>query len=121
MLREYIKCVLPPLTEVVDPIINLISRFYNFCERREYAFNVLPEYSIIIRRYSPCVRFQLLVYVPLSHIEQFYEASFSKYISHHMLLEKDFMKLFHDFKAFLHCIDKLGLKFNLDNYYSISC
>ncbi len=29
------------------PIMNLISGTYNFCERKEYAFNVLPEYSII--------------------------------------------------------------------------
>ena len=48
VLREYIKCVLPPLTEVVGPIINLINETYNFCERREYAFNVLPEYNITI-------------------------------------------------------------------------
>ena len=27
--------------------MNLISRTHNFCERREYAFNVLPEYLII--------------------------------------------------------------------------
>jgi hypothetical protein len=43
----YIKCVLPPLTEMVGPIINLISGTHNFYERREYAFNVLPEYLII--------------------------------------------------------------------------
>ena len=29
--------------------MNLISGIHNFCERREYAFNVLSEYSIIIR------------------------------------------------------------------------
>jgi hypothetical protein len=28
--------------------MNLISGTHDFCERREYAFNVLPEYSIII-------------------------------------------------------------------------
>jgi hypothetical protein len=27
--------------------MNLISGTHNFCERREYAFNVLPEYLII--------------------------------------------------------------------------
>ena len=27
--------------------MNLINKTHNFCERREYAFNVLPEYSII--------------------------------------------------------------------------
>ena len=48
--REYIKCVHLPLIEVVGPIMNLISRIHNFCGRREYAFNVLPEYLIIIRR-----------------------------------------------------------------------
>jgi hypothetical protein len=47
ILREYIKCILPPFTEVVGPIMNLISGTYDFYERREYAFNVLPEYSII--------------------------------------------------------------------------
>ena len=45
--REYIKCVFLPLTEVMGPIMNLISEIHNFCERREYAFNVLPEYIII--------------------------------------------------------------------------
>ena len=38
---KYIKCVLLPLTEVVGPIMNLISGTHNFCERKEYAFNVL--------------------------------------------------------------------------------
>jgi hypothetical protein len=47
IFQEYIKSVLPPLTEIVDPIMNLISRTHDFCERREYAFNVLSEYSII--------------------------------------------------------------------------
>ena len=47
ILREYIKSVLPPLTEIVDPTMNLISMIHDFCERREYAFNVLSEYSII--------------------------------------------------------------------------
>ncbi len=48
ILREYIKCVLPPLTEVVGLTMNLINGTYHFCERREYAFNVLLEYDIII-------------------------------------------------------------------------
>jgi hypothetical protein len=48
ILREYIKCVLPPLTEVVGPTMNLINGTHDFCERREYVFNVLPEYNIII-------------------------------------------------------------------------
>ena len=29
--------------------MNLISGTHDFCERREYAFNVLLEYNIIIR------------------------------------------------------------------------
>jgi hypothetical protein len=41
---KYIKCVLPSLTEVVSPIMNLINRTHNFCERRKYVFNVLSEY-----------------------------------------------------------------------------
>jgi hypothetical protein len=49
ILREYIKCVLLPLTEVVGPTMNLISGTLHFCEKREYAFNVLPEYDIIIQ------------------------------------------------------------------------
>ena len=47
VLRKYVKCVLLSLTEVVDLIMNLISRTHNFCERREYTFKVLPEYLII--------------------------------------------------------------------------
>jgi hypothetical protein len=31
-------------------IMNLISETHHLCERREYAFNVLPEYSIITRK-----------------------------------------------------------------------
>ena len=31
----------------MGPIMNLISGSHNFCKRREYAFNVLLEYSII--------------------------------------------------------------------------
>ena len=44
---KYIKFVLLPLTEVVGPIMNLISGTHNFYKRREYAFNILPKYSII--------------------------------------------------------------------------
>ncbi len=33
--------------EVMGLIINLINGTHDFCERREYAFNVLPEYNII--------------------------------------------------------------------------
>jgi hypothetical protein len=29
------------------PIIILISKIHDFCERREYAFNILLEYNII--------------------------------------------------------------------------
>jgi hypothetical protein len=50
ILWEYIKYILPPLTKVVGPIMNLINGTHDFCERREYAFNVLPEYNIITRR-----------------------------------------------------------------------
>jgi hypothetical protein len=49
ILREYIKCVLSSLTEVVGPTMNLISGTHNLCEKREYAFNVFLEYSIITR------------------------------------------------------------------------
>jgi hypothetical protein len=34
---EYIKCVLPSLTEVMDLTMNLISKIHDFCERREYV------------------------------------------------------------------------------------
>ena len=37
----------PSFSKSGGPIMNLINGTYNFCERREYAFNVLPEYSII--------------------------------------------------------------------------
>ena len=50
ILREYIKCVLPPLTEVVGPIMNLISGTYHFCEKKEYAFNILSEYDTIFHK-----------------------------------------------------------------------
>ena len=47
ILQEYIKCVLLLLTEVMSPTMNLISGTHDFCEKRKYAFNILPEYSII--------------------------------------------------------------------------
>ena len=43
----------PSLTEVVGLIMNLISGTHNFRERREYAFNVLPEYNIITHSIVP--------------------------------------------------------------------
>ena len=49
ILREYIKYVFPPFTKVMGPTINLISRTHDFCEKKEYVFNILPEYSIITR------------------------------------------------------------------------
>ena len=53
ILREYIKCVFPPLTEVVDSTMILISGTHDFCERREYVFKVLPEYSITTFGFRP--------------------------------------------------------------------
>jgi hypothetical protein len=38
---------------MVDPSINLIYGTHDFCERREYAFNVLPKYSIITLSKDP--------------------------------------------------------------------
>jgi hypothetical protein len=29
--------------------MNFINEIHNFCERREYAFNILSEYDIIIQ------------------------------------------------------------------------
>jgi hypothetical protein len=49
ILQEHIKCILTPLTEVVNPTMNLISGTHYFCERREYAFNALLEYDINIQ------------------------------------------------------------------------
>ena len=46
---EYIKYVFPSLIEVMGPIMNLISRTYHFCEKKKYAFNILPKHDIIIR------------------------------------------------------------------------
>ena len=34
---------------VMDPIMNLISKIINLCEKRKYTFNILPEYLIITR------------------------------------------------------------------------
>jgi hypothetical protein len=44
--------VFSPFTEVVGSTMNLISGTQHFCERREYAFNILPEYNIIIRSFD---------------------------------------------------------------------
>ena len=48
ILHEYIKYVIPHFMWIVDLTINLISGIHHSCERREYTFNVLPEYSIIM-------------------------------------------------------------------------
>ena len=45
--NKYIKCVLLLLTKVIGPIMNLISGIHDFCERKEYTFNILLEYNII--------------------------------------------------------------------------
>jgi hypothetical protein len=75
ILLEYIKRVLPPLIKVVGPTINLISGTHNFCERKEYAFNVLPEYSIIIRYYQiPCT--SNFGTIPILELLQNYSLSF---------------------------------------------
>jgi len=34
---------------MMDPTMNLISRTHHLCEKREYAFMVLREYTIIFR------------------------------------------------------------------------
>jgi hypothetical protein len=47
IFRKHIKCIFSPFTEVVGLTINLISETHDFCERREYAFNVFSEYNII--------------------------------------------------------------------------
>ena len=44
---DCIKCVLPPLTEVVGPANWIHDKTHHFCKRRKYAFNVLSEYLII--------------------------------------------------------------------------
>ena len=35
ILLEYGKIALPPLTSIVDPIMNLMNGFYHECERRK--------------------------------------------------------------------------------------
>ena len=35
--------------------MNLINGTHNFCERKEYKYNVLPEYSIITRNGKPLI------------------------------------------------------------------
>ena len=47
VLLEYHKCVFSPLTRMVGPIMNLISRTYHSCERRKYVFMILRKYLII--------------------------------------------------------------------------
>ena len=47
VLPEYHKYVIPPLTWMVGPTMNLISGVHHSCERREHAFIVLWEYTII--------------------------------------------------------------------------
>ena len=37
----------PPFHIIVDPINKIYNRTHNSCEREEYAFMVLLEYSII--------------------------------------------------------------------------
>jgi hypothetical protein len=49
ILREYIKYVLPPLIKVVVPLIKFMVRLITSVKKKEYAFNVLPEYDIIFR------------------------------------------------------------------------
>ena len=48
ILQKYIKCVFLPLTEMMGPTMNLISGTHHFCEMRDYTFNILLEYDIII-------------------------------------------------------------------------
>ena len=47
VLSEYYKCVVPPLTWMVGPTINLISGTNYSCEMRNYAFMVFWEYLVI--------------------------------------------------------------------------
>ena len=53
ILREYIKCVLPPLIEMVGFTMNLISDTHYFCERREYAFFFLDKSTHLIYMVEP--------------------------------------------------------------------
>ena len=46
VLSEYHKCVVPHLTWIVSPTMNLISGTHHLCEKREYAFMILQEYLI---------------------------------------------------------------------------
>ena len=47
VLSEYHKCMLPPLTWMVGPTMNLINGTHHSCERRKHAFMVFREYLII--------------------------------------------------------------------------
>ena len=49
IFREYIKYLFPPITEVVDPIMNLISGTHDFCKRKKYAFNIYELHSFALR------------------------------------------------------------------------
>ena len=49
IFREYIKYLFPPITEVVDPIINLISETYDFCKKKKYTFNIYGLHSFALR------------------------------------------------------------------------
>ncbi len=61
--------------------MNLISRTHNLCERKEYAFNVLPEYSIITEVVSlakrAVVNINTHVEIDLSTINTVFSLSFS--------------------------------------------
>ena len=52
ILSEYHKYVLPPLTWIVGPTMNLISGIHHSCEKNEYAFMVIREYTIISQKYN---------------------------------------------------------------------
>ena len=47
VLSEYHKCVLSHSHIIVNSTNKIYDGTHNLCERREYAFMILPEYSII--------------------------------------------------------------------------
>ena len=51
---EYVKCVLSSLTEVVGATNYIYGGTHHFCKRREYTFNILPEYYITSRKPVRC-------------------------------------------------------------------
>jgi hypothetical protein len=55
----------------VNPIINLISETHNFCERRKYAFNILPEYLIIIKIFTNIILKVKLEFLRLGILNSF--------------------------------------------------